>query len=171
MLKIHEIREIIKLVDQSSIHEFELESEGTKVSIKKAGVDVTPVVVTHHVPAQAAMAPVLTTPAVEVATPQISAAPQPEAKPVATVNVTDEANLLKVVSPMVGTFYCAPEPGKPAYVQVGDNVTPSKVVCIVEAMKLFNEIEAEVSGEIVKVLVEDGQLVEYGQPLFLVKPE
>jgi acetyl-CoA carboxylase biotin carboxyl carrier protein len=72
---------------------------------------------------------------------------------------------------MVGTFYKAPEPGKPPYVQVGDKVSKNTVVCIVEAMKLFNEIEAEVDGVIVKVLVEDGQLVEYGQPLFLVKPE
>lgn len=167
MFKMHEIREMIKLVDQSSIQEFELESEGTKVSIKKTGiaVEAAPVVI-----AQPVSVPVAAPPA---AAPAVEAAPLEASVQVAkaAISVADDVQLLKVVSPMVGTFYRASEPGKPVYVQVGDHVTPSKVVCIVEAMKLFNEIEAEVSGEIVKVLVEDGQLVEYGQPLFLVKPE
>ncbi|RNB81295.1 acetyl-CoA carboxylase biotin carboxyl carrier protein [Brevibacillus fluminis] len=165
----HEIREIIKLVDQSTIQEFELESEGTKVSIKKAGaaVQAAPVVFAQSAQVPAAVA----APVVEVApVTAVQAAPVAVEKPAVSAAAVDEASLLKVVSPMVGTFYRASEPGKPAYAQVGDQVTPSKVVCIVEAMKLFNEIEAEVSGEIVKVLVEDGQLVEYGQPLFLVKP-
>lgn len=173
MFKMHEIREIIKLVDQSSIQEFKLESEGTKVTIKKTGVaaEAAPIVIAQPVSIPAA-APVAVAPVVE-AVPAVSPATTPAApaeKAAAAVQVADESSLLKVVSPMVGTFYRASEPGKPAYVQVGDQVTPSKVVCIVEAMKLFNEIEAEVSGEIVKVLAEDGQLVEYGQPLFLVKP-
>ena len=80
-----------------------------------------------------------------------------------------DASLHKITSPMVGTYYQSSSPDSPAYVQVGDKVNADAVVCIVEAMKLFNEIEAEVSGEIVEILVEDGQLVEYGQPLFLVK--
>lgn len=173
MFKIHEIREMIKLIDQSSIKEFEVEMDGAKVSIKKgaeAGVTVeapvaaAPVV---HVPAPAPVAPA--TPAVE--TPAVTAQPAAPAPAVVEEKVVDDAKLHKIVSPMVGTFYRSPEPGAPAYVQPGDKVTPNKVVCIVEAMKLFNEIEAEVTGEIVKVLVEDGQLVEYGQPLFLVKPE
>ncbi|MGO0060871.1 acetyl-CoA carboxylase biotin carboxyl carrier protein [Brevibacillus fluminis] len=171
MFKMHEIREIIKLVDQSTIQEFELESEGTKVSIKKTGAAVQAAPVVYAQPAQAPAA--VAAPVVEAApVTAAQAAPAPVAveKPAASAAAVDEASLLQVVSPMVGTFYRASEPGKPAYVQVGDQVTPSKVVCIVEAMKLFNEIEAEVSGEIVKVLVEDGQLVEYGQPLFLVKP-
>jgi acetyl-CoA carboxylase biotin carboxyl carrier protein len=81
----------------------------------------------------------------------------------------DEAKLHKIVSPMVGTFYKAPAPDAPPYVKVGDRVEEKTIVCIVEAMKLMNEIEADVRGEIVEVLVENGQLVEYGQPLFLVK--
>ncbi|MET3289654.1 UNVERIFIED_CONTAM: acetyl-CoA carboxylase biotin carboxyl carrier protein [Brevibacillus sp. OAP136] len=169
MFKMHEIREIIKLVDQSTIQEFELESEGTKVSIKKAGAAVQAAPVVFAQPAQVPAA--VAAPVVEVApVAAVQAAPVAVEKPAVSAAAVDEASLLKVVSPMVGTFYRASEPGKPAYAQVGDQVTPSKVVCIVEAMKLFNEIEAEVSGEIVKVLVEDGQLVEYGQPLFLVKP-
>ncbi|WP_289136216.1 acetyl-CoA carboxylase biotin carboxyl carrier protein [uncultured Brevibacillus sp.] len=166
-MKIHEIREIIKLIDQSSINEFKLESDGTKVTLRKSSGTETVVVAQPAAPAPVA-APVAVAPA--------ATAPAPVAAPVAVeapkaAPVADDANLHKIVSPMVGTFYSAPEPGKPAYVQAGDKVNASKVVCIVEAMKLFNEIEAEVTGEIVKVLVEDGQLVEYGQPLFLVKPE
>ncbi|UFJ60341.1 acetyl-CoA carboxylase biotin carboxyl carrier protein [Brevibacillus sedimenti] len=166
MLKIHEIREIIKLIDQSSINEFELEMNGTKVTLKKS-VEAETVVLPQPV-VQAAPAAV---PAAQVTAVEAPAAPAPAeaAKPAAPAQ--EEANLHKIVSPMVGTFYRAPEPGKPPYVQPGDKVTPDKVVCIVEAMKLFNEITAEVTGEIVKVLVEDGQLVEFGQPLFLVKPE
>ncbi len=172
MFKIHEIREIIKLVDQSSIKEFELEVNGTRVSMKKSGGAAEAAPVVTQVVAPQATAPALAAVPAAEAAPAVSPAPEVAAKPAAAAVATaDEANLLKIVSPMVGTFYRSPEPGAAAYVQAGDKVTPSKVVCIVEAMKLFNEIEAEVSGEIVKVLVEDGQLVEYGQPLFLVKPE
>lgn len=167
-MKMHEIREIIKLIDQSSIHEFNLETEGAKVSLKKSTGTETIVVTQPAVQAQVA-APVT---AQIAAQPAVAQAPvAAEAPKAAQPQAADDANLHKIVSPMVGTFYSAPEPGKPAYVQAGDKVNASKVVCIVEAMKLFNEIEAEVSGEIVKVLVEDGQLVEYGQALFLVKPE
>ncbi|MBN6186018.1 acetyl-CoA carboxylase biotin carboxyl carrier protein [Aneurinibacillus sp. BA2021] len=172
MLKIHEIREIIKLVDQSGITEFKIEEDGTKVSIKKGNVvNVSqPVVEMVQVPQaapavqQAAPAPA---PKAEAA-PQ--AAPAPKAEP-AAAEAVDEAGLHKITSPMVGTFYKAGEPGAAPFVQAGDKIKSDTVVCIVEAMKLFNEIEAEVTGEIVKVLAEDGQLVEYGQPLFLVKPE
>lgn len=168
MLKIHEIREIIKLIDQSSINEFKLETEGAKVTLRKSTGTETVVV----------SQPVVQAPAAPVAVAPVAAAPAAAPAPAAAAPATapaapaaEEANLHKIVSPMVGTFYSAPEPGKPPYVQAGDKVNPNKVVCIVEAMKLFNEIEADVNGEIVKVLVEDGQLVEYGQPLFLVKPE
>lgn len=171
VFKIHEIREIIKLIDQSTIHEFELELEGSKVSIKKAAAPTEGVTTTvvHQAVAPASVAPVVAAPVAPPAA--VAAEATPAAKPVVAAPVAEEANLHKIVSPMVGTFYRAAEPGAPYYVQPGDKVSPNKVVCIVEAMKLFNEIEAEVSGEIVKVLVEDGQLVEYGQPLFLVKAE
>ncbi|WP_404443122.1 acetyl-CoA carboxylase biotin carboxyl carrier protein [Sutcliffiella horikoshii] len=166
MLKIQEIREIIKLIDQSNIDEFTYENEGSKIKMKKHAAQT--VVSTQQVAApapqaapqqaQAPQAPVqqAQTPAAE--TKQETAAPKQE-----------DANLHKITSPMVGTFYASPSPDQAAYVQEGDKVGESSVVCIVEAMKLFNEIEAEVKGEIVEVLVDNGQLVEYGQPLFLVK--
>lgn len=165
MFKIQEIREIIKLVDASSIDEFVYEADGSKVKLKKNGGTVEVVA-----PKAAAPAP---TPVVE----QEQAAPAPapvkeEAAPAApAAPVAADADLHKITSPMVGTFYQAPSPDAPVYVKVGDKVGDETIVCIVEAMKLFNEIEAEIKGEIVEVLVKDGQLVEYGQPLFLVKPE
>nr|WP_263325777.1 acetyl-CoA carboxylase biotin carboxyl carrier protein [Neobacillus sp. Marseille-Q6967] len=169
MLKVQEIRELIKLVDQSSIDEFVYENEGSKIQMKKnAGVTVPTVQTAVHA------APVSSVP--EVKAPPVAAvaaaAPAEEAKPAAEAsNQTDTANLHKITSPMVGTFYSSPTPDADAYVKAGSVVSKDSIVCIVEAMKLFNEIEAEVNGEIVEVLVKNGQLVEYGQPLFLVKPE
>lgn len=167
MFKIQEIREIIKLVDSSSIDEFVYEVEGAKVKLKKNNVVVTETVapkkeVVATVVQQAADVPV---PAPVKTEEPVVAAPAP-ASP-----VNNDPSLHKIVSPMVGTFYAAPNPESPAYVQVGNQVGEETIVCIVEAMKLFNEIEAEVKGEIVEVLVKDGELVEYGQPLFLVKAE
>lgn len=174
MIKMHEIREIIKLIDQSSIQEFNLEVEGTTVSIKKnvAATEAPVVVQAQQVPVTVPYAaPVAVTPAPVVESAAASVQPVAVEKAAPAAPAVDEANLRKIVSPMVGTFYSSPDPSSPAYVQAGDHVTPNKIVCIVEAMKLFNEIEAEVTGKIVKVLVENGQLVEYGQPLFLVQPE
>lgn len=170
MLKIQEIREMIKLVDQSNIDEFVYEHEGSKIMMKKQSVNA----VLQTMPSKAvAQQPIL----VEEQ-PNHAAAPALATPTKAEVNETEQPksvvideNLHKIVSPMVGTFYSSPSPDAEAYVKVGDKVNESKIVCIVEAMKLFNEIEAEVNGEIVETLVENGQLVEYGQPLFLVKPE
>jgi acetyl-CoA carboxylase biotin carboxyl carrier protein len=166
MLKVQEIRELIKLVDQSSIDEFSYEVEGSKIKMKKksAGqqVIVEPARVVTETPAP--MQPVQTAPAapaVQVDEPKQSSKEE---------NV-QETNLHKITSPMVGTFYQSPSPDADVYVKPGSKVSKDSIVCIVEAMKLFNEIEAEVNGEIVEILVKDGQLVEYGQPLFLVKPE
>lgn len=161
MFKIQEIREIIKLVDASSIDEFVYEEDGAKVKLKKNGT-VTEVVV----PKKEVAAPVVQQ---APAAPVVEATPAAPVAPAAPVN--DDESLHKITSPMVGTFYQAPNPESPAYVKVGDKVGEESIVCIVEAMKLFNEIEAEIKGEIVEVLVKDGQLVEYGQPLFLVKAE
>lgn len=162
MLKIQEIREIIKLIDQSSIEKFTFESEGSKISLKKGGSGVS----------VAQVAPVVqeAAPVVEAVQAPVVPAPQStvEAVPVETP-IEEDSSLQKVTSPMVGTFYASSSPEAAPYVQPGDKVNEESIVCIVEAMKLFNEIEAEVSGEIVEVLVKDGQLVEYGQPLFLVK--
>ena len=164
-MKVQEIREIIKLVDQSSIEEFVFESEGSKIEIKKnSGVTYSAAPQTTPVQelVQAAPVQVAPSPAVEPAVQEVPEAPKPAA--------TNE-NLHKIISPMVGTFYQSPSPDTDPYVKAGSKVSTDTVVCIVEAMKLFNEIEAEVDGEIVEVLVKDGQLVEYGQPLFLVKPQ
>ncbi|WP_053219251.1 acetyl-CoA carboxylase biotin carboxyl carrier protein [Virgibacillus senegalensis] len=163
MLKVQEIRELIKLIDQSSIDEFDYESNGTKVSMKKQTGEVIQertVISEPSVPQEVAA------PAAVQAQPQEPVKEEPAAQtqeqPAADYNH-------EIVSPMVGTFYNSPDPESDVYVKKGDKVNKDTVVCIVEAMKLFNEIEADVSGEIVEVLVENGQLVEYGQPLFRVK--
>lgn len=162
MLKIQEIREIIKLIDQSSIEKFTFESNGEKIKLEKGSsqVVVTPTVVTAPIVQQEA--PTAQPVAIEAVPASVQAVSE------ATSQVEDPS-LHKVTSPMVGTFYASSSPEEAAFVQNGDKVKPESIVCIVEAMKLFNEIEAEVSGEIVEILVKDGQLVEYGQPLFLVR--
>lgn len=169
MLKVQEIRELIKLVDQSSIEEFVYENEGSKIQMKKNnGVTV----VQPAVQPAAALAPVAVQAApVPAPAPQAPVQAVKQEAPKAAAVETEDTNLHKITSPMVGTFYASPSPDAEAYVKAGSKVTKDSIVCIVEAMKLFNEIEAEVTGEIVEVLVKDGQLVEYGQPLFLVKPE
>jgi len=164
--KMHEIRELIRLIDESAIEEFEIDNEGSKIVIKKASGRAE-IVNAQPVPVQT----IQPTPAPVVAAPPAEKEPvqaenKAEAAPEADVN---DPTLHKIVSPMVGTFYRAPAPDADPYVKEGDQVDEKTVVCIVEAMKLMNEIEAEVRGTIVKVLVENGQLVEYGQPLFLVK--
>jgi len=166
MFKIQEIREIIKLVDQSSIDEFEFEGEGASIKMKKRSevAVVETQVVTQPVQQQV----VQSVPQVQAAAPVENAMTNRVDGKVEQAPAQDP-NLHKIVSPMVGTFYQSPSPDKDAYVKVGSQVKSDSIVCIVEAMKLFNEIEAEVDGEIVEILVKDGQLVEYGQPLFLVK--
>ncbi|GIP37609.1 biotin carboxyl carrier protein of acetyl-CoA carboxylase [Paenibacillus sp. J31TS4] len=163
MFKLSEIKELIKLVDQSSLEELEIQNEGSKLLIRKPGK-----------PEQIVVAAQPAVPAAAYAAPQAQPA-APQVSVHSEVNVespaADKSHLHTIASPMVGTFYHAPSPDAPPYVSAGSRVKEKTVVCIVEAMKLMNEIEAEVNGEIVEVLVENGQLVEYGQPLFLVKPE
>ncbi|MFD1850589.1 acetyl-CoA carboxylase biotin carboxyl carrier protein [Oceanobacillus bengalensis] len=165
MLKVQEIRELIKLIDQSNIEEFTYESDGTTVSMKKTGStgEVVKEVVATPVERKS-----------EPATASVESVTKEETvKPVKPETVSEETPTKKfdyeITSPMVGTFYSSPTPEADPYVSLGSNVGNDTVVCIVEAMKLFNEIEAEVSGEIVEVLVENGELVEYGQPLYRVK--
>ena len=159
MLKVQETREIIKLVDQSSINEFTYETNGTKVSMKKS----TDNVVTQAKPTVQIEKEVMQQPIVQPVKEEVL---EKTETPVQKNNVNFD---YEITSPMVGTFYSAPNPDSDPFVSVGSSVSKDTVVCIVEAMKLFNEIEAEVSGEIVEVLVENGELVEYGQPLFRVK--
>lgn len=161
MLKVQEVREIIKLIDDSNINEFTYETNGTKIKIKK------PTTHTSNEPNIEKVQPIITQepePVVEVK----KEVPAEETMVAATEQSTENYDY-EIKSPMVGTFYKAPSPESEPYVKVGQKVDESSIVCIVEAMKLFNEIEAEISGEIIEILVQDGELVEYGQPLFRVK--
>ncbi|MFA1710150.1 acetyl-CoA carboxylase biotin carboxyl carrier protein [Peribacillus frigoritolerans] len=162
MFKIHEIREMIKLVDETSIEQLEIEEGDSKVLIQR-NVGVVPVYT--ETPVVLAKKPIK-----EIAKAHVQVAATKEtAVEVHKSPKNENENYSKIVSPMVGTFYAAPSEDAAPFVKTGDKVEETTVVCILEAMKLFNEIEAEMNGEIVEVLVENGQLVEYGQPLFLVK--
>jgi len=157
-MELKEIKELIKLVAESGVSEVEVERGDFKVSIKKVEEKTTVI--------QQAAAPVIQA----VSTPQpvqVNVAP---AAPAAPISTPASSNLITVKSPMIGTYYKTPSPDKPAFVNVGDEIKVGQVLCIVEAMKLFNEIESEVSGRIVKILVENASPVEYDQPLFLVEP-
>lgn len=168
MLKIQEIRELIKLIDKSDISEFTYENDGTSVTMKKSGNGL---VGEQHIVAEAPKETVT----VLNEEPKVTTVKEEPAKVEAVqdneesqADSSSDANY-EIVSPMVGTFYASSSPDSDAYVSKGSTVQKDTIVCIVEAMKLFNEIEAEVDGEIVEVLVENGELVEYGQPLFKVK--
>lgn len=164
MFKLSEIKELIKLVDQTSVQELEIENEGARLAIRKPGR--TEVVNVQTAPAAHTYIPAAPSPAPAA----VPAAAAPTEAP-AAAEAADTSHLHRITSPMVGTFYRAPSPDAAAFVNVGDRVTEKTVVCILEAMKLMNPLEAEVNGEIVDILVENGQLVEYGTPLFLVKPQ
>ena len=156
-MDLKQIHELIKIVNKSNIGEISIEDKDGKVTIKQkeeAAVTYT------ASPNQAVYAPA---PAAAPAAAPVASAPAPVAAPKAD-------NLITIKSPMIGTFYRRPSPDKPLLADVGTEVAAGKVVCIIEAMKLFNEIESEISGTIVKVLVEDASPVEFDQPLFLVEP-
>ncbi len=158
-MDIKQIQDLIKFVAKSGVNEVSIEEKDFKITIK---TNQEPTYVTATIPAPvAAHIPQPVAPVV---------VPSEAAKPVAA-KTDDTSNYVTIKSPMIGTFYRSPSPDKPVFVNVGDEITAGKVVCIVEAMKLFNEIESEVSGKIVKVLVDDAQPVEYDQPLFLVEPK
>ncbi|MCA1030688.1 acetyl-CoA carboxylase biotin carboxyl carrier protein [Bacillus timonensis] len=165
MLKVQEIRELIKLIDQSNIDEFVFEQDGAKIKMKKHNDSHVQTVVREAVQE----APKVVSQPTEAPVAAVATQTQQDTKVTEDKSKAMAENLHKITSPMVGTFYSSSSPEADPYVKVGDKVKADSVVCIVEAMKLFNEIEAEVNGEIVEILVENGQLVEYGQPLFLVK--
>ncbi|ATL47474.1 acetyl-CoA carboxylase, biotin carboxyl carrier protein [Chitinophaga caeni] len=158
-----QIQELIKIVNKSNISELSIEQEKFKITIKQKEQETTQQIVTVPVAAAPVQAVAPATAPVQAA----AAAPAAE-KPKAAE--APASNLITIKSPMIGTFYRSAGPDKPPFANVGDDVAPGKVVCIIEAMKLFNEIESEVSGKIVKVLVDDASPVEYDQPLFLVEP-
>ncbi len=155
-----QIQDLIKMINKSNIGELTIEEGGFKITIKQKKDEK---LVYAQAPALVASAPVAQAPAAvaPVATPSA---------PAEKAAATKSDNLITIKSPMIGTFYRRPSPDKPLFAEVGDEITPGKVVCIIEAMKLFNEIESEVKGKIVKILVEDASPVEYDQPLFLVDP-
>jgi len=148
---LRELRDLLHLLDDEGVAEFELEEEGMKLRIRKGAVS------TAAAPASAPVPPTL---AAGPARPAAAVEPAPE-----------EPGLSPVRSPMVGTFFRSPDPNSPPFVSVGDRVRIGQVLCIIEAMKLMNEIEAEVAGEIVKVHHENGQPVQYGEPLFSIRAE
>lgn len=165
-MEFKQIQELIKAINKSNISELSIEEGEFKITIKQAQT----VSETQFVAVQAPMP-----------TMQMAAAPQPAAIPQATPQqaapqaqapATGGGNegYVTIKSPMIGTFYRSPSPDKPSFVNIGDEVKQGQVLCIIEAMKLFNEIESEISGKIVKVLVDDASPVEYDQPLFLVEP-
>ena len=159
-MDIKQIQELIKFVSRSGVNEVAIEQENFKITIK---TNQAPTVITTTVPAQAPAAAVL----------PAAPAPQPVSTTVETkeaAEAAENAKYITIKSPMIGTFYRSSSPDKPSFVNVGDEVSTGKIICIIEAMKLFNEIESEVSGRIVKVLVENASPVEYDQPLFLVEP-
>jgi acetyl-CoA carboxylase biotin carboxyl carrier protein len=178
---LNEIKNLIGIINKNKIQEFDLEQGDIKIHV----------VTQYHIPARQENAQGVIPQMVSVVSPQmipgipqqmpVAAAPPqagPQAQPEAAATPVPEApaapkedeNLVEIKSPMVGTFYRAPSPESPPYVETGDRIAPDSVLCIVEAMKLMNEIQAEMRGTIVEILVENGQPVEYGQPMFKVKP-
>jgi acetyl-CoA carboxylase biotin carboxyl carrier protein len=173
MWKMHEIRELIKLFEESSLQEMEIELEGTEsqITLKKqeGSVVFNP---DNSIPAAVPLAvAVKEAPATAPVKKEIIEPSEPKAiqKEQPKIIDTNDPSLFKIVSPMVGTLYRASGEEADPFVKIGDKINKSTVVCILEAMKLFNEIEAEVNGEVVDILVQNGQLVEHGQPLFLIK--
>ena len=169
-MTLSEIQELIKLVSRSSVNEVEIEKKDFKISIKAEGKkkkDGANEVVAQQFPM--AM-PQLTLPQMQTAAAPAPApaAQTPAAAPAPAAD--EDAKYITIKSPMIGTFYRRPSPDKDLFVNVGDDVKAGTVVCVIEAMKLFNEIESEISGKIVKILVDDSSPVEYDQPLFLVDP-
>ena len=163
-MDLKEIQALIKFVAKSGAQEVSLETEDFKINIKTGSDAEQPTIIQAVAP----QAPVAMAAAPAAAAP--AAAAPAAAAPASEAPADDDSNYITVKSPMIGTFYRSASPEADAFVKVGDEVKPGDVVCIIEAMKLFNEIESEVSGKIVKVLVDDQTPVEYDQPLFLVDP-
>ena len=160
-MELKEIKELIKLVSESGVSEVEVEKGDFKVSIKKIEDKTT---IVHAAPT------IQTAPIASVAAPVPAQGTVFSTEKMEAPVSVPVSNLITIKSPMIGTFYKTSSPEKPSFLNIGDEIKPGKVLCIIEAMKLFNEIESEVSGKIVKILVENASPVEYDQPLFLVEP-
>lgn len=153
-----DVKELISLLESSELSELEIEEEGHRIRLTKRNET--------YVSAAPAPAPI---PVAAPAAPAASAPAAPVSEAPAEASLADEG-LISVDSPMVGTFYVCPAPGEPPYVQVGDSIGADQTVCIVEAMKIMNEVAAKVAGKVERVLVENGEPVEFGQPLFAIRP-
>jgi acetyl-CoA carboxylase biotin carboxyl carrier protein len=162
-LDLKELKEILQILDEKEVSEFELEEEGIKLRIRKSVPSgnnaAAPTVVASVIPA-------VVSPVVGAPVP-----PAPAEAPAAAGPAEEAEPIVVVKSPIVGTFFRAPDPNSTPFVNVGDRVKPGQVLCIIEAMKLMNEIEAELAGEVVRVHRENGQAVQYGEPLFDIRPE
>jgi len=157
-MELKDIQNLIKFVAKSGASEVKLEMEDIKITIKTGSDDKGETTYIQQMPAMAAMPQ------------QVAAAPAAAATDASAAAAEEESKFITVKSPIIGTFYRKPSPDKPMFVEVGDNIGIGDVLCVIEAMKLFNEIESEVSGKIVKILVDDASPVEFDQPLFLVDP-
>ena len=157
-MDLKDIKQVIDLMKKAELTEFDLEKEGFKLHLSRKGEEVAPQII--QAAPIAAAAP--------VAAPAPAAA-APAAAPAASATPVEEPGISLIKSPMVGTFYRAPSPESPVFAEIGAKVSGESVVCIIEAKKVMNEIQAELSGTITEVLVENGEAVEYGQPLFKVK--
>jgi len=156
-MNLKDIQSLIKFVAKSGVNEVKLEMKDIKINIRNTAKEKTIV---------------QSTPVQQVAAPTVAPIQNAATLPASTTTdaTSEDDKYITITSPIIGTFYRKPSPDKPTFINVGDTVQEESIVCIIEAMKLFNEIEAEVSGKIVKVLVEDSTPVEFGQPLFLVEP-
>ena len=162
-----QIQELIKMINKSNIGELSIEQKDFKVIIKQKEENITQVV---SAPAQLQPVTFAAPPAALATSPAPASLPASAAAEKSRASEAPASNHVTIKSPMIGTFYRKSAPDKPNFVEPGDDIVPGKVVCIIEAMKLFNEIESEISGKLVKVLAEDASPVEYDQPLFLVEP-
>ncbi|TXG37255.1 acetyl-CoA carboxylase biotin carboxyl carrier protein [Seonamhaeicola maritimus] len=161
-MDIKEIQNLIRFVAKSGASEVKLEMDDVKITIKTGSDTETTIV-------QQLPAPHIAQQMVPAAAPAVEAS-APAAAPAAPAPADDESKYITIKSPIIGTFYRKPSPDKPLFVEVGQTIAEGDVLCIIEAMKLFNEIESEVSGKVVKILVDDSSPVEFDQPLFLVDP-
>ena len=159
-MDLKEIQNLIKFVAKSGASEVKLEIDDVKITIKTGSEETTIV----------QQMPVASAPMMQQQTPPVAAAAPVVETPVAPTNEDESSKYITIKSPIIGTFYRKPSPDKPVFVEVGTDIKEGSVLCVIEAMKLFNEIESEVSGKIVKVLVDDSSPVEFDQPLFLVDP-
>jgi acetyl-CoA carboxylase biotin carboxyl carrier protein len=164
-MDIKEIQSLIKFVAKSGASEVKIETEEIKITIRTGALGSMPETATY-----VQQIPVSAAPAVPSLTPGSTAGTEDSSAKADVSSKAEDSKYITIKSPIIGTFYRKPSPDKPAFVEVGQNITQGDVLCVIEAMKLFNDIESEVSGKIIKVLVEDSSPVEFDQPLFLVDP-